>query len=182
MTKLFKILCILAAPFAVMAADSPLAGQAKTADPGGLKPSGTEPSTASQAYRVLTGQSIAETIKNLQSANKTEDLMSGGGIGCRVFVQHEKDAASGVAEVHDATDDIFLIMEGTATLTLGGKLDSPKQTQPGEWRAEGITGGRDFQLRKGDIIVVPRGTPHRRVTPGQEVTLMIIKAFSPKPI
>jgi mannose-6-phosphate isomerase-like protein (cupin superfamily) len=71
-------------------------------------------------------------------------------------VQHEKDVSTNQAEVHDGADDIFIVMEGTATLTLGGKLDSPSQAQPGEWRASSITGGTEFRLSKGDVAIVPR--------------------------
>ncbi len=137
---------------------------------------GKAPSTAAQPYVVMSGQSIGEAVKDLQSDNKTRNLMTGDTIGCRVFIQHEKDVSTAQAEVHDAADDIFIIMEGTATYTLGGVLDSPKETQPGEWRAVSITGGKEFKLGKGDMIVVPRGTPHRRTTAGQDVTIMVIKA------
>ncbi len=137
------------------------------------------PSTAAQQYLVMTAQSLDEAVKGLQAANVTKNLISGDGVGCRVFVQHEKDAATNQAEVHDAADDIFIFLEGTAVLTLGGKLDSPTQTQPGEWRAASISGGRDFKVSKGDMVVVPRGTPHRRSTAGQEVTVMVIKSFAP---
>ena len=128
---------------------------------------------------MLSGQSVAETVKELQADNKVKNLVSGAGIGCRVFIQHEKDVTTSQAEVHDGADDVFVILEGSATLILGGRLDSPNQTQPGEWRAAAIAGGREFKLAKGDVVVVPRGTPHRRITPGQDVTLMVIKSFAP---
>ncbi len=137
------------------------------------------PSTAVQPYQVLAARSLDDVVRGLQPGNAVKNLVQGGGIGCRVFVQHEKDVSSNQAEVHDAADDIFIILEGTATLTMGGKLDSPSQAQPGEWRAAGINGGKEFKVGKGDVIVVPRGTAHRRTTAGQEVTLMVIKSFAP---
>ncbi len=143
-----------------------------------VRAQGGAPSTPAREYLVMTSQSLDETLKDLQSGNKLKNLIAGSGIGCRVFVQHEKDVAASQAEVHDGTDDIFIFLEGTATLTLGGKLESPSQTQDGEWRAAAITGGKDFKVGKGDVIVVPRGTAHRRITPGQEVTLMVIKSFT----
>ena len=129
----------------------------------------------------MSGQSVEETVKELQTENKVKNLVSGAGVGCRVFVQHEKNVTTSQAEVHDAADDVFIILEGSATLILGGKLDSPNQTQPGEWRAAAIAGGREFRVAKGDVVVVPRGTPHRRITPGQDVTLMVIKSFAATP-
>jgi mannose-6-phosphate isomerase-like protein (cupin superfamily) len=155
------------------------AAQGKGAEESGSTPSAQAPSTASQPYLLMNRQSIEDAVKELQSDNKIRNLVSGAGIGCRVFIQHEKDTTTNQAEVHDGADDIFVILEGSATLTLGGALDSPKQIQPGEWRAAAITGGRELRLAKGDVVVVPRGTPHRRITPAQDVTLMVIKVFTP---
>jgi mannose-6-phosphate isomerase-like protein (cupin superfamily) len=172
-TKLFIGFCILAAVSIFAAA---AAGQGRTPE---TKNSGGVPSAAAQPYLVMTGRSVDETVKALQSANKTNDLMNGDTLGCRVFLQHEKDVSTNQAEVHDGADDIFILMEGTATFILGGKLDSPHEVQPGEWRAADIIGGKEFRLNKGDMIVVPRGTPHRRVTAGADVTLLVIKARAP---
>jgi mannose-6-phosphate isomerase-like protein (cupin superfamily) len=145
---------------------------------GGREPA-QAPSTPGQEYLVLSGPSVDQTIKELAGDNKIKNLVSGAGVGCRVFIQHEKNVLTSQAEVHDGADDVFVILEGSATLILGGRLDSPNQSQPGEWRAAAITGGTEFKLAKGDVVVVPRGTPHRRITPGQDVTLMVIKSTTP---
>jgi mannose-6-phosphate isomerase-like protein (cupin superfamily) len=137
------------------------------------------PSPPAQPYVVATAQAIDGTAKELHSANKLQDLINAGNIGCRIYIQHEADAATNQGEVHDAADDIFIILEGTAIFILGGKLDMPKETQPGEWRAPGISGGREFKVNKGDVLIVPRGTPHRRITSGLDVTLMLIKSLTP---
>jgi len=137
------------------------------------------PSMAAQPYVVATAKSIDGIVKDLASANKLHDLINAGNVGCRVYIQHESDVSTNQAEVHDAAEDVFLILEGTAIFVLGGKLDSPQETQPGEWRAPGIAGGKEFRVNKGDILIVPRGTPHRRITAGLDVTLMLIKASAP---
>jgi mannose-6-phosphate isomerase-like protein (cupin superfamily) len=137
------------------------------------------PPSPAQPYVVATAQALAGTIKDLQATNKAQDLINAGSIGCRVFIQHEKDVASNQGEVHEAADDIFVILEGSATFVLGGTLDAPKETQPGEWRAPGISGGKEFTVSKGGVLIVPRGTPHRRITTGLDVTLMVIKSFAP---
>jgi mannose-6-phosphate isomerase-like protein (cupin superfamily) len=153
-------------------------GQAGFADAGKTAASAQAPSTAAQPFLVMTGKSMEETVRELQSDNKVKNLVSGAGVGCRVFIQHERDVSTSQAEVHDGTDDVFIIMEGSATLTIGGKLDAPNQVQPGEWRSAAITGGKDFKVSKGDVIVVPRGTAHRRTSGAQEVTLMVVKSFA----
>lgn len=138
-----------------------------------------EPSKASRPFVVLTAQSLADLERKLQSDNKVEDLIGGEGMQLRVAVQHDKIRPTAQAELHDASDDVYYVLDGTATLTLGGKLDAPREVEPGEWRSPRIIGGQTFELTKGDLIVVPRGTPHHRITAaGKEFSMILIKVFA----
>ena len=174
-------------PYSIFAAASLLmialpmmvTGQEGNSNRQGKTPSAGGPSMAAQPYVVMSASALDGTVRDLHAANKLQNLINAENVGCRVFVQHEQDVATNQAEVHDAADDVFIILDGTATFILGGRLDAPKETQPGEWRASAITGGREVKAGKGDVIIVPRGTPHRRVTSGQDVTLMVIKASAP---
>jgi len=67
---------------------------------------------------------------------------------------------SGQSEVHAADTDTFYVIEGSATFVTGGTVDGGKTTGPGEIRGTGISGGDSRTLSKGDIIVIPKGTPH----------------------
>ena len=145
-----------------------------------------KPSTATRPVVVMTGQSVADLERRLHPDNKAEEIYGGAGVELRVAVQHEKDKAAASAEVHDASDDIYYVLEGTATLTLGGTLDSPKEVDPGEWRGPKIIDGKEVKVAKGDLIVVPRGTPHMRSTVGQDFSMILIKIYTggmpaPKP-
>jgi len=153
-------------------------GRERSAKPAAIRSQGGAPSSATQPYLLVTGRSLQETVQKLQSGNGTQNLMAADSLGCRVYLQHEKDVAANPAEVHDGADDIFIILDGTATYILGGKLDQPRETQSGEWRAPGIVNGQEHKLAKGDMLIVPRGTPHRRTTAGLEATFMVIKAFA----
>jgi lysophospholipase L1-like esterase len=45
-----------------------------------------------------------------------------------------------------------------------------------------ISGGQKVVINKGDLIIVPRGTPHQRSTTGQNFTMILIKVFAdPRP-
>ena len=133
-------------------------------------------------FVVLPAQSLADVQLKLQPGNKVEDIIGGEGMELRVAIQHEKDTAAANAEVHDASDDVYYVLEGAATLILGGTLESPKEIEPGEWRSPQIVGGQKVVIKKGDLIVVPRGTPHQRGTTGQDFTMILIKVFAdPRP-
>ena len=131
---------------------------------------------------VIHAQSLSDLQKKLQPSNKVEELIGGAGMELRVAIQHENNTTAANAEIHDASDDVYYVLDGTATLTLGGALESPKEVEPGEWRGPRITGGQKVEIAKGDLIVVPRGTPHHRSTANQDFTMILIKIFAdPRP-
>lgn len=76
----------------------------------------------------------------------------------KIHASH-RDAA-GKAEVHAHETDIIYVLEGTATFVTGGKVVGGEMTAPGEIRGASIDGGETRKLVKGDVVVVPQGTPH----------------------
>lgn len=142
---------------------------------------GRKPVKPLRPFVVMTGQSVADLQQKLQPSNKAEDLIGGEGMELRVAIQHEKDTAAATGEIHDASDDVYYVLDGSATLTLGGTLEAAKEIEPGEWRGQ-IENGQKIVVNKGDLIVVPRGTPHQRSTTGQNFTMILIKVFEdPRP-
>jgi glc operon protein GlcG len=75
-----------------------------------------------------------------------------------VHASHRDKA--GLAEVHAKDADIIYVLEGTATFITGGSVVEPKTTAPDEIRGREIAGGETRRLSKGDVIIVPAGTPH----------------------
>lgn len=134
------------------------------------------PSNPTRGFVVMPAQSLADLERKLQPENKAEDLIGGKGMQTRVAVQHDKSRPTAAAELHDASDDVYYVLAGTATLTLGGRLEAPKEIEPGEWRSTSINGGQTFQITKGDLIVVPRGTPHQRT--GKDFSMILIKIYA----
>jgi mannose-6-phosphate isomerase-like protein (cupin superfamily) len=68
--------------------------------------------------------------------------------------------AAGPVEYHERTNHVFIMVDGEATLVVGGKMVDAKQTAPGQMRAPSIEGGVTYHLTKGDIITIPAKTPH----------------------
>ena len=135
-----------------------------------------KPTKPIRPFVVMPAQSLADLEKKLQPSNKAEDLIGGAGMELRVAIQHENNTSAPTAELHDTSDDVYYVLSGTATLTLGGTLDA------GEWRGPKISGGQKVEIAKGDLIVVPRGTPHHRSTTNQDFTMILIKVFAdPRP-
>jgi glc operon protein GlcG len=68
--------------------------------------------------------------------------------------------APGVVEVHAKDTDIIYMLEGSATLVTGGTIVGGKNIEPEEIRGNDVKGGEIRTITKGDVIVVPHGTPH----------------------
>jgi mannose-6-phosphate isomerase-like protein (cupin superfamily) len=75
-------------------------------------------------------------------------------------VSLEYRAAVANAAVHDREAELFYVVEGSATLTTGGKLKDEKRTNAENLTGTGIEGGVSRHVAKGDFIMVPEGTPH----------------------
>jgi quercetin dioxygenase-like cupin family protein len=88
----------------------------------------------------------------------------------------EKD---GQVEVHDKETDIFYVVDGEATLVTGGKMLGSKNTKPGQYLGTGIEGGQTHQLKKGDVVVIPAGTPHWFKEVPKSVSYFVTKVLKP---
>jgi mannose-6-phosphate isomerase-like protein (cupin superfamily) len=67
---------------------------------------------------------------------------------------------SGEVEYHDHTNHVFMMVDGEATLVVGGKMVDARRTAPDQMRAPSIEGGVTYHLSKGDVITIPAKTPH----------------------
>jgi len=139
-----------------------------------------QPSVASKPFVVKTAAQIDETQKSLekQPGNKVEDIVAQAGMQTRIAIFHDEKREGDLVELHDGSDDYYYVLDGTATLMLGGKLDDPKEISPGEWRSKTATGGQKVIINKGDLIFVPRGTPHQRTVTGKGFSMILVKIFA----
>jgi len=141
-----------------------------------------QPSSPERPWVVTTKQQVADIEKALkkQDGNKNQDIVAEAGVQMRVAVFHDEKRENDLNEVHDSSDDIYYVLDGQATLMLGGTLVEPTEISPGEWRAKTATGGQSVAIKKGDLIVVPRGTRHQRTATGKGFSMILIKVFAEK--
>lgn len=139
-----------------------------------------QPSAPTRPFVVKTRQQVSDVAKALekQSGNKNEDIVAAAGVQMRVAVFHDEKRENDLNEVHDASDDIYYVLEGSATLMLGGSLIDANEISPGEWRSKTATGGQQVTIKKGDLVIVPRGTPHQRTVTGKGFSMILIKVFA----
>lgn len=83
----------------------------------------------------------------------------------------------GQAEIHDKETDVFYVYDGAATFVTGGTMVGGKSTKPGQHLGTDIQGGQTHQLKKGDVIVIPAGTPHWFKEVPKSVSYYVVKVL-----
>jgi len=91
-----------------------------------------------------------ETLKNYYSdmdskKRQTLRMLEGG----RYNVNIRRITGAETALVHPNTADVWVVTEGSGTLTTGGKLENGK-----------IVGGESHTIKPGDVEFIPAGVPH----------------------
>lgn len=129
---------------------------------------------------LFTASQLAGIVQALGGAPGNNDIVKVNNLPVTIAMTSEKAKAGKEFEYHEHRDHIFQILEGETTYQLGGTPQNARNTGPGEWLAPASEGARTYELKKGDMIIVPRGTPHKRTTKGS-VTFMLISGNSPTP-
>lgn len=120
-------------------------------------------------------------VKFVGHEKVAEALAKGGGIasGEGLSVSGSHRTGPGQVEVHEKETDIMYFIDGTATLVTGGKMVGGKNTKPGQWVGTDVEGGESRKVVKGDVVVVPAGTPHWfKEVPGP-VSYYVVKVQRP---
>jgi len=90
------------------------------------------------------------------------------------------------AAVHTAQAELIIVLEGAGTVTTGGTLVDAVSGTNGNISGKDITGGTPQHLVKGDMLLVPQGTPHVMVPdaagPFVLATLHVPRTGEPAPV
>jgi mannose-6-phosphate isomerase-like protein (cupin superfamily) len=113
------------------------------------------------AAAALLGGGVPAAVHYIGHDKVSAVMAKGGPIvndpGLIVLAQRRE---SGPAESHDHTNHVFIMVEGEATIVIGGTMVDAKRTAPDQMRAPSIDGGETYHLSKGDVITIPAKTPH----------------------
>jgi uncharacterized protein GlcG (DUF336 family) len=83
--------------------------------------------------------------------------------------------APGEVEYHEHTVDVMRVVEGAATVVLGGEMRDVREVGPGELRAASVDGGEARDLGPGDVLAIPNGVPHQFVQVSEPVLYFVVK-------
>lgn len=84
--------------------------------------------------------------------------------------------ADGLPELHEHESDLYMVVEGEATLVSGGQMLDRKMKSVGEFTGSAIVNGESQLLRKGDVVHIAPNIPHQlKVKAGQNFSYFIQK-------
>ena len=84
----------------------------------------------------------------------------------------------GQVEVHARDTDVFYVLDGHATVLIGGEVLEAKESAPGEIRGSALRGGESYRIGKGDVLTIPNGTPHWFKTVDTPFRYYVVKAVT----
>ena len=123
---------------------------------------------------LITAAQIEAHKKNMIAAKNDDVPMNmvkaGGGsdrhqVGISV-VNRNKGQKNPNYAVHDDVAEVYYVIEGKGRMKLGGKITDWKRrpVSAGNGRGSAGTtavGARDVTIAKGDVLIIPAGTPHK---------------------
>ena len=80
--------------------------------------------------------------------------------GGAFLVQTSRRVKPGGPEAHMNQDEIMYVVSGSATLVTGGTITGLREGKNGNVSGTGVEGGTEQKIAKGDVVAVPKGTPH----------------------
>ena len=123
---------------------------------------------------LITAAQIEAHKKNMIAAKEDDVPMNmvkaGGGsdkhqVGVSV-VNRNKGQKNPNYAVHDDVAEVYYVVEGKGRMKLGGKISdwTRRPVSAGNGRGSAGTtavGSRDVTIAKGDVLIIPAGTPHK---------------------
>ena len=93
----------------------------------------------------------------------------------RVNIVHRQKPAGAIA--HPGNTELHYIIEGAGTVVTGGKIVRASGAAPG---TATIDGGETRTVSKGDIVIVPEGSPHWYSQVDGKLTYLEVRFVAPK--
>jgi quercetin dioxygenase-like cupin family protein len=135
---------------------------------------------------VMATAAMAQTSDGYMVVPKNSQKFKAGpgGLYSQVLLLNHKNAQanittrdkSGLVEQHADWEDHIFILDGEASLNLGGTMEKPNTTGPGETRGDSVKGAKSITVHAGDYIYIPVNTAHQMViAAGKSVRYAVVK-------
>ena len=132
----------------------------------------------SAAIELFTAEKLQADITAMKAAPANNTIVNDKTFVVILTVETAKSAKE--FEYHEGRDHVFHILDGSTVYEIGGTPKGAHSTGPGEWLAPESEGAVSYALNKGDMLIIPRGTPHKRITKDSVTLVLVSPMGSPK--
>jgi mannose-6-phosphate isomerase-like protein (cupin superfamily) len=144
-----------------------------------LAPDQGEPFLYSGASLRAAHTQMQSRASNGQVASNQRDLMTPRITRTHSFSmvhrsQPQTASQAPSAEQHEGVTDVYFVVGGSGTVTVGGDIENRRISRPGEFLGP-IKGGKPFKLEAGDILDIPPNMPHATVADAGGMTYVLMK-------
>jgi mannose-6-phosphate isomerase-like protein (cupin superfamily) len=139
----------------------------------GAAMSGEQFVAAAQPFRLFKSTEMEAAI-TAKDGNAGENRLYESKVNPQqIILTTEKHHSATEFEWHENRDHVMYVLDGSVVMETGGTPKGVKQISPGEWHATSSEGSKSLLMGKGDMLVIPRGTLHKRSTEDSVVFLLI---------
>jgi mannose-6-phosphate isomerase-like protein (cupin superfamily) len=170
-----KLLSILAA---VLISAAAAAQQAPTPATNAPAAGTTEPRTSISAAEIADRIAQAEAAAKAGTKYRGGPMLQSGPFRASFEYHTEADTYSAV---HETNAELFVVLDGSGTLTMGGTLVNPTRHGTNNLSAPTAEGSIPHKIAKGDMILVPENTPHAITEVDGALVLMTLHMPVPPP-
>lgn len=136
----------------------------------------------------VTAADIQATLKQA-IAKKVTDIpirtVDAGGHNVGIGLVHRAKGAKGGSASHDKVTEVYHVLEGAGTLVTGGTHVNPQRRDSGaevvtQINGPGVSGtaiqgGMSRRIAKGDVVIIPAGTPHWWPEIQESITYTVVR-------
>jgi mannose-6-phosphate isomerase-like protein (cupin superfamily) len=99
------------------------------------------------------------------------------------LVTRQKGQANTNYAVHDDVSEVYYVVEGKGRISVGGTIDDWERRPISVWNGLGsrgttASGATDMTIEKGDVLIIPAGTPHKWIL-SEELTSYVVVRGDP---
>lgn len=135
---------------------------------------GADVVAAAVPFQYFPAKTLDEDASKLQTSPGNNTLFDTKTLPVNVVMTSEQHKMPNEYEWHEGRDHVVQIIDGSTVYEVGGKPTAGHVNKgPGEWLSPTAQGTKSIVMGKGDMLVIPRGTLHKRSTE-DSVTFLII--------
>jgi mannose-6-phosphate isomerase-like protein (cupin superfamily) len=140
-------------------------------------PASPAPATEVQSdeSKVLTTAEVLDVAKNSRATKATDPMVATNlftQLPYRVNVEH-RIAGTTPPSIHERNGEMFFVVDGDGVVITGGKLVDPVRRGAANIVGTSIANGQSRAIHKGDVVIVPTGTPHQIADVKNTLTMVV---------